>query len=132
MSGGEFLGRRVLVTGSTRGIGKAAADLIHARGGEVIWHGRRPDDALRAAADAGGKLAFAGDLADRRACRRIAAEAGDVDVLVNCAGIFEETSIADTDEALWDKTIAVNLTAAWTLARALLEGLRRRRGVIVN
>jgi len=128
----EFPGKRVLVTGSTRGIGKAAADLIHARGGEVIWHGRRAENARHAAAQAGGTLAVAGDLADRGACRRIGAEVGEVDVLINCAGVFLEASIADTDELLWDKTIAVNLTAAWTLSRALLPGLRRRRGVIVN
>ena len=81
---------------------------------------------------AGGSLAVAGDLADRAECRRIAAEVGEVDVLVNCAGIFEQAPIAETSEALWDSTIAVNLTAAWTLSRAFLAGLRRRRGVIVN
>lgn len=128
----EFSGQRVLVTGSTRGIGKATAALIHARGGEVIWHGRRPDEARDAAAGAGGAAAVAGDLADRDVCRRIAAEAGEVDALVNCAGIFGQAGIAETSEAMWDETVAVNLTAAWTLARALLPGLRRRRGVIVN
>lgn len=126
---GYFSGKRVLVTGSTRGIGRATADLIRARGGEVIWHGRRLDDPRQAA---GGALAVAGDLADRAAARRIAAEAGEVDVLVNCAGVFLEAPVAETGEALWDTTMAVNLTAAWVLARALLPGLRRRRGVIVN
>ena len=85
-----------------------------------------------AADESGGRIAVAGDLADRGACRRIAAEAGDVDVLINCAGILLEAQLADTTEAMWDRTIAVNLTAAWTLTRALLPGLRRRRGVIVN
>ena len=132
MSEPEFAGKRVLVTGSTRGIGRATAELIHARGGEVIWHGRRQDEAVSAAACGGGSLAVAGELADRAECRRIAAEVGEVDVLINCAGIFEQVAIAETSEALWDRTIAVNLTAAWTLSRAFLEGLRRRRGVIVN
>ncbi|MBA3520016.1 MAG: SDR family oxidoreductase [Rhizobiales bacterium] len=132
MSGPEFAAKRILVTGSTRGIGKAAAELIQARGGEVIWHGRSLDEARRAAALVGGELAVGGDLAERADCRRIAAEVGEVDVLVNCAGIFLEAPIAATDEALWDHTMAVNLTAAWTLSRALLAGLRRRRGVIVN
>jgi NAD(P)-dependent dehydrogenase (short-subunit alcohol dehydrogenase family) len=132
MSAEEFSGKRVLVTGSTRGIGRAAAALIHARGGEVIWHGRRIEDARRAARDAGGTHAVAGDLADRAACRAIAAEAGEIDVIVNCAGILIEKSIAGTSEAMWDAILAVNLTAAWTLAQALLPGLRRRKGVIVN
>lgn len=128
----EFSGKRVLVTGSTRGIGRATAELIHARGGEVIWHGRRQEEALSAATAAGGKLAVAGDLADRAECRRIAVEVGEIDVLINCAGIFEQASILETSEVLWDRTIAVNLTAAWTLSRAFLPGLHPRRGVIVN
>ena len=132
MSAPEFSGRRVLVTGSTRGIGRATAGLIKARGGEVVWHGRRQEDAERAAAAAGGGSAAGGDIADRTECRRIAASVGEIDVLINCAGIFEQAPIEATDEALWDRTIAVNLTAAWTLSRALLAGLRRRRGVIVN
>lgn len=132
MSALEFSGKRIFVTGSTRGIGQATAELIHARGGEVIWHGRRQSEALSAAAATGGRRAVAGDLADRAECRRIAAEVGEIDVLINCAGIFEQAQIAETSEALWNRTIAINLTAAWTLSLALLEGLRRRRGVIVN
>jgi NAD(P)-dependent dehydrogenase (short-subunit alcohol dehydrogenase family) len=128
----EFSGKRILVTGSTRGIGRATAELIHSRSGEVIWHGRKLREARNAATAAGGVLAVAGDLADRAECRRIAAAVGEVDALINCAGIFEAASIAETSEAFWDRTIAVNLTAAWTLSRALLDGLRRRRGVIVN
>jgi NAD(P)-dependent dehydrogenase (short-subunit alcohol dehydrogenase family) len=127
----DFSGKRVLVTGSTRGIGRATAELISARGGEVIWHGRQIEQARNAAVKNGGG-AVAGDLGDRASCRRIAAEAGEIDALVNCAGIFEQAAIADTSEALWDRTIAVNLTAAWTLSRAFLDCLRRRRGVIVN
>jgi NAD(P)-dependent dehydrogenase (short-subunit alcohol dehydrogenase family) len=132
MSEAEFSGMRVLVTGSSRGIGRATAALIADRGGEVVCHGRRLEDAAGAAGETRGALAVAGDLADRAACRRIAAEVGEVDVLINCAGIFEQASIAATSEALWDRTIAVNLNAPWTLTRALLDGLRRRRGVIVN
>ena len=132
MSALEFSGKRIFVTGSTRGIGRATAELIHTRGGEVIWHGRRQSEAMSAAATTGGRLAVAGDLADRAECRRIAEDVGEIDVLINCAGIFEQTPIAETSEALWDRTIAVNLTAAWTLSRAFLDGLRRRRGVIVN
>ncbi len=67
----------------------------------------------------------------RRAAGGSPREIGEVDVLVNCAGIFEEAPIGRPARPL-GRTIAVNLTAAWMLSRALLPGLRRRRGVIVN
>jgi NAD(P)-dependent dehydrogenase (short-subunit alcohol dehydrogenase family) len=125
----DLAGKRILVTGSTRGIGNAAATLLAQLGAEVIWHGRNGAEAERAAA--GGRF-VSGDLADRSSCRRIAADSGVVDALVNCAGVLHEVPVADTTEAIWDRTISVNLTAAWVLSRELLPGLRRRRGVMVN
>ena len=131
----EFTGKTVLVTGSTRGIGAAAARLFLERGAEVILHGRSTErvagavDVLRGLF--GPRVRGIGaDLADRAACRRLAAEAGAVDVLVNCAGVFKEAPVAATDLAFWDTTLAINLTAPWVLSTALLPALRARAGVI--
>lgn len=132
-----FDGKTVLVTGSTRGIGAATARQFLERGATTIVHGR--DGSQVAAAVAALRREFgprvrgmAADLSDRAACRRLAAEAGDVDALVNCAGVFAEASIAASDLELWDATLAVNLRAPWLLSKALLPGLRARAGVIVN
>lgn len=127
----EFSGKRVLVTGSTRGIGRATAELFLAKGADVILHGRRQDDVDRVAVQLGIK-GYAADLARRSETKHLAEAVGEIDILVNCAGIYVEKSIADTDEAFFDQTIEINLTASFLLARALLRVLQARKGVIVN
>lgn len=129
-------GQRVLITGSTRGIGRAAAECLLKSGADVIIHGRAQDDVNEAVAALTATAAtvsgVAGDLIDRAAIAEIASRAGDVDALVNCAGIYREVPVGEIDAANWAATIETNLTAPWLLTRALLAGLRRRRGVVVN
>jgi NAD(P)-dependent dehydrogenase (short-subunit alcohol dehydrogenase family) len=134
---GSFSGRKVLITGSTRGIGHAAAVAFLSEGAEVIPHGRDQRAADKAAADLAAPLghtihAIAADLLDRAAQDRLAQAAGAIDILVNCAGIFEERLLADADADYWHRIIEVNLTAPWRLTRALLPVLRQRQGIIVN
>jgi NAD(P)-dependent dehydrogenase (short-subunit alcohol dehydrogenase family) len=133
----EFAGKMILITGSTRGIGAAAAALFLERGGAVMIHGRQQAEvdaavARLSAAHPDRVRGMAADLSDRAQCRALAGSLGTLDVLVNCGGIFREAAIADTSLAIWDETIAVNLTAAWVLAQALLPVLRQRNGVILN
>lgn len=133
----EFAGKTILVTGSTRGIGAAAADLFLEGGGSVILHGRRQADVDAAVAHVSAQHpgcvhGLAADLSDRAQCRALAKRIDTIDILVNCGGIFREAAIADTSPAAWDETIAVNLTAAWILSQGLLPALRQRKGAIVN
>jgi len=133
----EFTGKTIVVTGSTRGIGAAAAELFLERGGSVILHGRRQPAIHAAVAQLSAQYprrvrGLAADLADRTQCRSLAQSAGAIDILVNCGGVFHEAPIAETDLGVWDETIAVNVTATWVLSQALLPALRQRKGAIVN
>jgi NAD(P)-dependent dehydrogenase (short-subunit alcohol dehydrogenase family) len=133
----EFSGKRVLVTGSTRGLGLAAARLFLERGAEVVIHGHDGNGVARAvtsfAKEYAGRIeGYPADLGDRAACRKLAQQVGAVDALINNAGIFLEGAIPDVDLTLWQRSFAVNVTASWILSRALLDPLRERRGVIVN
>ncbi|MDP9138984.1 MAG: SDR family oxidoreductase, partial [Pseudomonadota bacterium] len=133
----RFAGRRVLVTGSTRGVGIATARRFLDEGAEVILHGRSDAAVAAAAATLGAAhrsrvSGHAADLGSRGEADRLAAFAGDLDILVNCAGIYEEVPVAEADEAHWDRTIEVNVTAPFRLSRHLAAALARRSGVIVN
>ena len=137
------LTRRVaLVTGASRGIGRAIAIALAEAGADVAVNYReRTDDALAVVADiqALGRrsVAVAADVSDGAAVadmvRRVAAELGPVDVLVNNAGIAIIRGIDDLTEDDFDATIAVNLKSAFLCIKAVLPHMRSQRwGRIVN
>lgn len=130
-------GKRVLLTGSTRGIGWAAARRFLAEGAAVAIHGRTAQAVQSAISEmsrtTGGEITgHAADLLKREDCGRLIEACQDLDILVNCAGLLETASVEESDEALWHRVIEVNVTAPWRLARGLLPTLRQRRGTIVN
>jgi NAD(P)-dependent dehydrogenase (short-subunit alcohol dehydrogenase family) len=122
----------VLITGGTSGIGRATAHLFNERGATVIVTGRDEARGRAVAAETGGCFIQA-DLAAPEDVRRLAVEAGAVDVLVNNAGYWELGPTADTTETGFDAMNAINVKAPFFLTAALAPPMAERgHGAIVN
>ena len=131
-----------LVTGSSRGLGRAIALRLAADGIDVAVHyvaSAAPAEAVAEEARALGvrAAAFQADVADEAACqalvKAVTAEFGALDVLVNNAGITRDALALRMKAADWDAVIATNLSSAFHLAKAALRGmLRAEWGRIVN
>src|SRR5882757_2103704 len=118
MNGQDFAGRRVLVTGAGKGIGRATAVMLHRRGAEVIAATRSAEDLKELAAEIGCRT-IAVDLADAEATRQAAIAALPVDALVNCAGTTTLESFLDTTVDSFDQIMAVNARAPMIVAQAV-------------
>jgi NAD(P)-dependent dehydrogenase (short-subunit alcohol dehydrogenase family) len=133
----SLVGRTALVTGATSGIGRATALQLARAGAEVIVHGRdadRGEQVVGEIAREGGKARFiAADLSDPAEIRRLADEAGEVDVLVNNAGLSWFGPTADLDLATYDALFDSNVRAAYFLVAALAPRMAANGdGSIVN
>lgn len=133
----EFTNKRVLITGSSRGIGRALAERFIAEGARVAINGRDANRVARTVAELGPPAtAAAGDLGCADQCEAVVDAAlgafGGLDILINNAGVFPIASMADTDEATWDQTFAANLKSTFFTSRAALDALRESQGVIIN
>jgi NAD(P)-dependent dehydrogenase (short-subunit alcohol dehydrogenase family) len=130
-------GSTALVTGATSGIGRQIALELAQRGAEVVVHGRsaeRGADTVWDIENAGGRARFvAADLNDAKDVRRLAAEAGPVDILINNAGISKFGVTAEVDDATFDEHVNVNLRAPYILVQHLAPGMvGRGKGAVVN
>jgi len=129
-------GRRALVTGGASGIGAATARRLAAEGARVAVADIDLDGARAVAGEVDG-LAVQLDVADASsASAGVAAtesELGPIDVLVNNAGTDRFAFFVNTDEALWDFVLGVNLRGTIAVTHAVLDGMQRRgAGAIVN
>ena len=130
-------GQRALVTGATSGIGRAVALQLARDGAEVLVHGRdaaRGAETVQEITDAGGKASFvAADLGDAADVQRLARDVGDVDILINNAGIALFSPTAEFDVSAFDKMFASNVRAPFFLVAAIAPGMAARgRGSIVS
>jgi len=125
--------RTALVTGSTRGIGRALAQGLHDAGARVIVHGRDETAAARVASELPGAGHVAFDVDDASAVARGVAAVGALDILVNNAGIQHREPLLELSEADWRRVMDTNLTGAFLVGREVARGMvARGRGKIVN
>ncbi|HLG16890.1 MAG TPA: glucose 1-dehydrogenase [Blastocatellia bacterium] len=130
--------KRVLVTGASSGIGRAAAEMFLNAGSSVALVGRR-EEALAEAADSakGGKaFVITADLSDERQTESCVSRAvellGGLDVVVNAAGILRGGRTEDTSLEVWDEMLNINLRSVFHIMKLTVPHLEESRGNIVN
>lgn len=133
----DFIGKRVLVTGSTTGIGRGAAEMFHAAGARVAINGRSPETVASTIDEMGNDrlVAAPGHVGSIEGCAKVVDAAvrglGGLDCLVNNVGIGPLGRMMDVSEAHWDEVVDVNLRAAFFCTKASLPALRESKGSIV-
>jgi 3-oxoacyl-[acyl-carrier protein] reductase len=126
-------GKLALVTGASRGIGRAIAEELARAGAEVVVGYRSgKDEAEELAAQIGGRAVQA-DVSTPEEAKRLVAEAGDVDVLVNNAGLTRDGVLARMSDDDWRTVIDTNLSSVFYTCRAVTRPMMKKRGgSIVN
>ena len=126
-------GRTALVTGGSRGIGRAiAAELANAGAQVVVGYRSGGEEAEGVASEIGGK-AIQADVSDPDDAKRLVDEAGEVDVLVNNAGVTRDGLLVRMPDEDWRSVLDTNLGGTFNTCRAASRGMMKRRsGAIVN
>ncbi|KIQ06163.1 MULTISPECIES: SDR family oxidoreductase [Pseudomonas] len=127
----DFSGRHVLVTGSTSGIGFAAAKGFLAAGARVVINGRS-EASVQAALQRLGPLAanavgFAADLSHDEGCQQLLAEHPSFDVVVNNLGIFNPQDFFETPDSEWQRFFDTNVMSGVRVSRAYAPGMVERQ-----
>jgi len=126
-------GKNALVTGGSRGIGRAIAEELAGAGASVVVGYRSGAEEAEEVAKAIGGKAVQADISDPEQATRLVAEAGDLHVLVNNAGLTRDGLIARMPDEDWREVIDTNLGGVFHTCRAAARGMMKRRsGSIVN
>jgi len=133
----SLTGKTALVTGSTRGIGRAIAEGLVACGARVAVVGRDLATAEKVAEELGEARGFACDVSDPASVTMLVQTVedafGQLDILVNNAGITKDNLMARMKDEDWDAVMATNLRSAFVATRAAQRGMMKRRwGRIIN
>ena len=119
----SLAGRRALVTGAASGIGLSIAERLAWQGASVVLTDLPGERLEQARAGIPGATAIAADLSDRVSVAQLAAEAADVQILVNNAGFQSVSTIEEFDDASWERMLAVMLTAPFLLTKRFLPAM---------
>lgn len=135
----DFSNKAVLITGSTRGIGRVTAERMLERGARIAINGRTADRVTSTIADLGTAdrlVAAPGDVSTAAGCKAVVDQAidglGGLDILINNAGVYPILAMHEVDEALWDSTLDINLKSMFFCTQAAAPALKKSQGVIVN
>jgi len=140
MTSPQLAGQVALVTGASRGIGRAVATLLAREGCALALVGRDEyglnETAVACSVYGGGVLQLRADLRDLAAIPSLVAQCveafGQLNILINNAGIFDWASVVDADLAAWDAVVDVNLRATMHLTHhAVPSIIQQRRGAII-
>src|SRR5919206_563934 len=131
------MARVAVVTGGTRGIGRAISEALKGAGYKVAANYAGNDEAAKQFSKETGIPVYKFNVADFNACqqavKKIAEEIGPVEVLINNAGITRDTTINKMTFEQWNEVIQTNLASCFNMCRAVIEGMRERKfGRIVN
>ena len=126
-------GKRALVTGASKGIGRAIAEELARAGAHVVVGYRSGKDEAEGLASAIGGAAAQADVSSPEDAARLVAEAGDIDVLVNNAGLTRDGLLARMSDDDWRTVIDTNLSSVFYTCRAVTRPMMKKRGgSIVN
>ena len=135
----DFSGKRVLVTGGSRGIGRGIVEMFLEAGAQVALNGSTTastDKAIGEIGMADRLVAAPGSVSEVAGCRSIVDAAlaglGGLDILINNAGWGDATPVGSTSEESWDRTINTNLKGVFFMTQFAAPALREAKGCIVN
>jgi 3-oxoacyl-[acyl-carrier protein] reductase len=129
----SLAGKTALVTGASKGIGRAIARELAAAGASVVFSYRTGEAEASALANEIGGRAVHADVSDPDSARSLVDEAGDLDILVNNAGITRDGLLVRMSDDDWRSVIDTNLASCFYTCRAAARGMMKRRaGSVVN
>ena len=128
----DLTGKTALITGASGGIGAEIAKVLHAQGAHVVLHGTRREKLESLASELGERASIVtANLSDRDAVATLFEEAtsatGEVNILVNNAGITRDNLAMRMKDEDWDDVLEVNMTATMTLCRSALRSMMKAR-----